>query len=101
MQDHPTSLVSLRLADAARVTSPQDRHTNLCVRRTSGPDSPTNDLMFAAMNENVLAAGASTSATQSGAYAVWLNKNYSRGELTLNLGRSERATPRAAAHALR
>ena len=83
MQDHPTALLSLPLASTARIKSPHARHTNVCVRWTSGPDAPVNDLMFASMNQNVLAAGATETAIHSGAIAVWLNKNYSRGELTL------------------
>jgi choline dehydrogenase-like flavoprotein len=83
MQDHPTALVSLPLSEPARTSSTHDRHTNVCVRWTSDPVAPFNDLMFASLNQNVFAATGTDAATGSGAFGVWLNRNYSRGELTL------------------
>lgn len=84
MQDHPFALLSIPLTDEAAVKSPHARHTNVCVRWTSGlPGAASDDLMFVSLNQNVLAmAGASTS-TGSGAFGVWLNRNHSRGVLTL------------------
>ncbi|RDD85275.1 GMC family oxidoreductase [Streptomyces parvulus] len=83
LQDHPLSLLTLPLRDEAGARTPHDRHTNVCVRWTSGPDAPENDLMYVALNENVLAMGAATPGARSGCYGVWLNRNFSRGELTL------------------
>ena len=83
LQDHPTAVVSLPLAPHARITSPDDRHTNVCVRWTSGADAPVNDLMFGSLNQNVLAMALADTGASSGAYGVWLNKPYSRGELVL------------------
>ncbi|MWA07745.1 GMC family oxidoreductase [Streptomyces sp. BA2] len=83
MQDHPMTLVSLPLTDAAAVKTPHDRHTNVCVRWTSAAGAPKNDLMFVSLNQNVLAMASASTGTSAGAFGVWLNQNYSRGELTL------------------
>ncbi|MEG8279806.1 GMC family oxidoreductase [Streptomyces sp. AHA2] len=83
LQDHPLAAVLLHLTDAAGNRTRDDRHTNVCVRRTSGPGAPENDLMFVALNENVLALGSATPGERIGSYGVWLNRTYSRGELTL------------------
>lgn len=83
MQDHPTALVSLPLTPEARTTSPDDRHTNVCIRTTSGPDAPPLDLLMVSLNQNLLDPDASGRGNQSGAYGLMLAKNYSRGELNL------------------
>lgn len=83
LQDHPTAILSLPLAADARITSPDDRHTNVCVRWTSSSDAPVNDLMFGSLNQNVLAMALADTGASSGAYGVWLNRPYSRGELVL------------------
>ena len=83
LQDHPTAIISLPLAAEARITSPDDRHTNVCVRWTSSSDAPVNDLMFGSLNQNVLAMAIAGIGDSSGAYGVWLNKPYSRGVLAL------------------
>ncbi|MEU5952556.1 GMC family oxidoreductase N-terminal domain-containing protein [Streptomyces sp. NPDC047525] len=83
MQDHPMALVSIPLRESAAVKTPHDRHTNVCVRWTSGDDAPDNDLMFVSLNQNVLAMAAATTTTASGAFGIWLNQNDSRGVLTL------------------
>ncbi|MGW0817214.1 GMC family oxidoreductase [Streptomyces viridiviolaceus] len=83
MQDHPMALISIPLTDAAAVKTPHDRHTNVCVRWTSGSSAPRNDLMFVSLNQNVLAMASASTGTRSGAFGVWLNQNYSRGVLML------------------
>ncbi|GAB2831605.1 GMC family oxidoreductase [Streptomyces daliensis] len=83
MQDHPMAMVSVPLTERAAITSPHDRHTNVCVRWTSAPGAPHNDLMFVSLNQNVLAMATASTSTASGAYGVWLNLNHSRGTLTL------------------
>lgn len=83
MQDHPMATVSLPLAAGARVRSPHARHTNVCVRWTSGRDAPFNDLMFGSLNQDVLAMALTGSGASAGAYGVWLNKPWSRGDLVL------------------
>lgn len=84
MQDHPMALVSIPLTDVAAVKTPHDRHTNVCVRSTSGAEAPENDLMFVSLNQNVLAMASASTGTSAGAFGIWLNQNYSRGVLTLN-----------------
>lgn len=83
MQDHPTALVSFPLTPDAQLASPGDRHTNVCVRTSSGSDAPPLDLLFTSLNQNVLAMATTETGEHSGAYGVWLNKNYSRGEVNL------------------
>lgn len=93
MQDHPMALVSLPLTAEAAVKSPDDRHTNVCVRWTSGPDAPVNDMMFVSLNQNVLSMATAETEASAGAFGVWLNLNYSRGDLALTA-----ADPRAQPH---
>lgn len=83
MQDHPMASVVLMLTEEASSRTPHDRHTNVCVRWTSGPGAPENDMMFVALNENVLAMGSAMPGERMGSYGVWLNRAYSRGVLTL------------------
>ncbi len=83
MQDHPTAMVSFPLTPQAQLASPEDRHTNVCVRTSSGPGAPALDLLFASLNQNVLALATTRTGAHSGAYGVWLNQNYSRGEVIL------------------
>ena len=83
MQDHPTLLLSLPLIPEARIATPDDRHTNVCIRATSGPDAPPSDLLMVSLNQNLLAPDASGRGDQSGAYGLMLAKNFSRGELDL------------------
>ncbi|WAP54849.1 GMC family oxidoreductase [Streptomyces sp. S465] len=83
MQDHAMVLLSLPLRPEAAITSAHDRHTNVCVRWSSQAGTHTNDLLFASMNQNVLAMATADTGTHAGAYGVWLNRAHSRGELTL------------------
>lgn len=83
MQDYPMVILSLSLTPEATTRTPHDRHTNVCVRWTSGAGAPANDLMFVAMNQNVLPMATADTGVGAGAYGVWLNQAYSRGELTL------------------
>ncbi|KAA9159838.1 glucose-methanol-choline oxidoreductase [Amycolatopsis acidicola] len=81
MQDHGMALLSLPLTVAAAIKSPHDRHTNVCVRFSSG--EVPGDLMFVSNNQNVLAMANADTGAGAGAYGVWLNHSHSRGELTL------------------
>lgn len=83
LQDHPMAVLTLPLASHAAAKTPHDRHTNVCVRWTSGPSAHVNDLMFVSMNQSVLAMATANTGAEFGAYGVWLNQNDSRGELTL------------------
>ena len=57
--------------------------------------------MFGSLNQNVLAMALADTGASSGAYGVWLNKPYSRGELVLDLHRPCRPTQGRAADAVR
>ncbi|WP_406635287.1 GMC family oxidoreductase [Amycolatopsis sp. WGS_07] len=83
LQDHPIAMVQLPLTEAAAIKTPDDRHTNVCVRFTSGSGAPEGDLMFVSMNQSVLAMAFADTGAGAGAYGVWLNQNYSRGEVSL------------------
>ncbi|BCL30327.1 GMC family oxidoreductase [Streptomyces aurantiacus] len=83
MQDHAMAAVSLPLRAEAAIKSPHDRHTNVCVRRSSDSGTHANDLLFVSMNQNVLALATAEPGAHSGAFGVWLNRAHSRGELTL------------------
>jgi choline dehydrogenase len=83
LQDHPMALVSLPLTEEAAIRTPHDRHTNVCVRTGSESGTFSNDLMFVANNQNVLAMATADAGAGSGAFGVWLNQNHSRGLLTL------------------
>jgi hypothetical protein len=71
------------LRPEAAIKSPQDRHTNVCVRWSSESGTHTNDLLFTSLNQNVLAMATADTQTHAGAFGVWLNQTHSRGELTL------------------
>ncbi len=83
LQDHPIAMIQLPLTEAAAIKTPDDRHTNVCVRFTSGPGAPEGDLMFVSMNQSVLAMAFADTGAGAGSYGVWLNQNYSRGEVSL------------------
>lgn len=83
LQDHPMAVLTLPLAFESANKTPHDRHTNVCVRWTSGPGAHANDLMFVSMNQSVLAMATANTGAEFGAFGVWLNQNYSRGELRL------------------
>lgn len=83
MQDHPMALVSIPLTEAAAAATRHERHTNVCVRWTSGAEAPPGDAMFVSLNQNVLAMAAASTSARSGALGFWLNQNHSRGVLTL------------------
>lgn len=82
-QDHPLITVQLPLQDdyAAAVT---DRHTNCCVRYSSGMDLHDNDMMVVSLNQDILAMEYADARVGAGALGVWLNQTYSRGILELN-----------------
>ncbi|RJQ84178.1 GMC family oxidoreductase [Amycolatopsis panacis] len=82
LQDHPVLRLSLPLRPEL-AAGREDRHTNCCVRYSSGLDGPANDLMIVAMNQNVLALQGADTRAGSGAVGVWLNRADSTGEVTL------------------
>ncbi|MFG1688869.1 GMC family oxidoreductase [Nonomuraea sp. NPDC049269] len=84
MQDHPMVVVELPLTADAAIKTAGDRHTNVCVRYTSGPGGLPHDMMFVSLNQNVLSMEAADTRFPAGGLGVWLNQNHSRGVLTLN-----------------
>lgn len=82
-QDHPMAVVSIPLIEEAGIQSADDRHTNVCVRYRSAPDAPVGDMMFVSQNQNVVAMANPDMRSLAGAFGVWVNQAYSRGELTL------------------
>jgi len=83
MQDHAMALLSLPLRPDAAITSPHDRHTNVCVRWSSTAGTRPHDLMFVSLNQNVLAMATANTQSDAGGFGVMLNRTHSRGELTL------------------
>ncbi|MFI1867274.1 GMC family oxidoreductase [Streptomyces jumonjinensis] len=84
LQDHPVVFVSIPLNAESVVRTPDDRHTNVCVRFTGdGPAAETNDLMITSGNQNVLAMEIAETHAGAGAFGVWVNQVHSRGEVTL------------------
>lgn len=83
MQDHPIALLSLPLLPTHAISSPHDRHTNICVRWSSASGTHVNDLLLIALNQDVWAMAAGNTGTRAGALGVILNKAHSRGDLTL------------------
>ncbi|MQS36221.1 GMC oxidoreductase, partial [Streptomyces katsurahamanus] len=84
LQDHPVVFVSIPLNAESAVRTPDDRHTNVCVRFTGdGPAAETNDLMITSGNQNVLAMEIAETHAGAGAFGVWVNRVHSRGEVTL------------------
>lgn len=83
MQDHPMIVVELPLTEETAVQTADDRHTNVCVRWTSGFGTARHDMMFVSLNQNVLSMEAADKRFPAGGFGVWLNRNDSRGVLTL------------------
>lgn len=83
LQDHPMTLVELALTEDAAAGTPDDRHTNVCVRYTSGIGTAEGDMMFTSLNQNVLSMAGADTRARSGAFGVWVNQNHSRGVVTL------------------
>lgn len=78
MQDHPMSMASIPLTPE-RSAGPDDRHTNCCVRYSSG--LLPNDMMLVSLNQNVLAMSNADVRAGAGAIGVWGNQVFSRGSL--------------------
>ncbi len=76
LQDHPLCFVTLPLRADALPASPADRHTNVCVRYSSGLDGAgRNDMFMVGMNITTFAP--------IGLLGVWVNECRSEGSLTL------------------
>jgi choline dehydrogenase/5-(hydroxymethyl)furfural/furfural oxidase len=76
LQDHPVAYAVLPLRDEAQPATPFDRHTNVCVRYSSGlAGAGRNDMMIVGMNRTPIAP--------VGLIGVWINQCYSEGTLRL------------------
>lgn len=82
LQDHPLALIGVPLTEAASA-GPEDRHTNCCVRFSSGLVPDENDMMLVSLNQNVLAMASADLRSGAGAVGVFVNRTYSRGVLRL------------------
>ena len=82
--EHPVVRLELHLRDELRLRDENARHTNCCVKYSSGlPGGSFNDMLFIAMNHGGFAAGGSGGQwAQAGIY-VLLYDAKSRGRLTL------------------
>ncbi|MEX1254722.1 MAG: GMC family oxidoreductase N-terminal domain-containing protein [Dehalococcoidia bacterium] len=77
LQDHPVVQLLLMLREDARVPDPDFRHTNVCVRYTSGlAGDEENDMMQVGMN---MVLGNPSMAL----FGCWVNLCYSRGWLRI------------------
>lgn len=83
LQDHPMVFVEIPLAEDAAIRTPDDRHTNVCVRYTGDAATCSNDMLFTSLNQNVLSMAGADTDSRAGAFGVWVNQNHSRGVLTL------------------
>ncbi len=84
LQDHPLVGVAIPLGEASAIRTPDDRHTNVCVRYPSGhADAGSLDMMFVSLNQNVLAMESADLRFGAGAFGVWVNQAWSRGSVTL------------------
>ncbi|MGW6461792.1 GMC family oxidoreductase [Streptomyces sp. NPDC055078] len=84
LQDHPAVFVSIPLNEESAVRTPDDRHTNVCVRYTSDdPAARPNDMMITSGNQNVLAMEIAETHFGAGAFGLWVNQVHSRGEVRL------------------
>ena len=86
-QDHPAIFLPVRLNDFAR-PPPGFRHTNACVRYSSGlAGAGPNDMMMVAMNRFGDSLGHHVAAPGDeavfGLLGVWVNQCFSRGTLRL------------------
>jgi choline dehydrogenase len=84
LQDHPMVGVAIPLNKESAVRTPDDRHTNVCVRYTSdGAGAQPHDMMFVSLNQNVLSMENADLRFGAGAFGVWVNQAWSRGSVTL------------------
>ncbi|RYF58121.1 MAG: GMC family oxidoreductase [Comamonadaceae bacterium] len=83
LQDHPQLHLNVmpRPEYAADI---DDRHTNCCVRFTTGIGDVDNDVMMISGNQDVSSFYPSGVLAGCGSVDVWVNRAYSFGSLTLN-----------------
>lgn len=87
LQDHPLTGIVLPLTGTATIPTPDARHTNVCVRWSSGhPDGRPMDMMMISLNQNILPveqAAAQEVRHGAGAFGVVLHQPWSRGTVEL------------------
>lgn len=84
LQDHPMVGVAIPLDEASAIRTPDDRHTNVCVRYSSGQaGAGPLDMMLVSLNQNVLAMQSADIRFGAGSFGVWVNQAWSRGSITL------------------
>jgi choline dehydrogenase len=77
LQDHPVVQLLVAIREDARVKTPDFRHTNVCVRYSSGMfETEENDMMMVAMNQAITNPG-------FGLVGIWVNQCFSRGSLRI------------------
>lgn len=77
LQDHANTVLFLDYRPGKGPASPDDRHTNCCVRYSSGlADAGANDMMIVSMNH-------SPRTDVGGLLVGWVNQSFSRGSLRL------------------
>ncbi|WP_181037219.1 GMC family oxidoreductase [Arthrobacter sp. 4R501] len=82
LQDHPMAVIGVPLTEAAS-PGKEDRHTNCCIRYSSGLAHQVNDMMMVSLNQNALALASADVRAGAGAVGVFVNRTYSRGSLRL------------------
>lgn len=82
LQDHPLATIAIRVRNSGTV-GPDDRHTNCCVRYSSGDVPGGNDMMLVSLNQSVLAMASADTTVGAGAAGVFVNRVFSRGQLQL------------------
>lgn len=77
LQDHANAVLFLDYRSGEGPTDSHDRHTNCCLRYSSGlADAGTNDMMVVSMNH-------SPRTEHGGLLVAWVNQSFSRGSLRL------------------
>lgn len=84
-QDHALASFWLELEPGSRARGPDERHTNCCVRYTSGLcNAGSNDMMMVAMNDRLPFRDADGGREgRLGSIGVWVNRCFSEGRLWL------------------
>lgn len=77
LQDHANAILFIDYHDGHELKTIDDRHTNCCLRYSSGiAEAGVNDMMILAMNQ-------SPRVRQGGLILAWVNQSFSRGSLRL------------------
>jgi len=82
MQDHPLILIRVPLDEELKAGT-EDRHTNCCVRYSSGHAGLRNDMMMVSLNQNLMGMSDAESRAGAGAIGVWVNRVFSRGSVEI------------------